>query len=147
MPTFPWSKKLYPSMGQYLAHQAYYDFVFLLPHAIASLVVTLLGGVAVPLSRRRLRRFGDRPFWGSAIPTIAALLLLALASDIGSLLHVWCEPLFVLHGRFDPHSIIALSKTILPGSVLSGVVDFGWSKLSRSSINGVGTYRGRQMAS
>jgi hypothetical protein len=121
-------------MGQYLERQGYYDFVFLLPYAIASLVVTLLGCVAVPLSRRRLRWFGRRPFWGSAIPAFAALLLLALASDVGGRLHFWSAPMFLLQPGFDPHSIMALSKVLLPGSVLSGVVGYGWSKLSRPSV-------------
>jgi hypothetical protein len=43
MPSFSWAARPYPSMAQYLERQAYYDFVFLLPYAAASLVVTLLG--------------------------------------------------------------------------------------------------------
>ena len=128
MPSFSWTARRYPSMVQYMERTAYYDFVFLLPYATASLVVTLLGCVAVPLSRRRLQRFRGRPFWGSAIPTFTALLLLALASDVGGQLDFWSAPMFLLHGGFDPHSIIAFSKCLLSGSVLSGVVDSGWSK-------------------
>jgi hypothetical protein len=72
-----------------------------------------------------------RPFCGSAILACVALLFLALASDVGGLLQLWSAPMFLLHGGFDAHAIITLSKTILPGSVLSGIVDSGWSRLSR----------------
>jgi hypothetical protein len=56
------------------------------------------------------------------------LLLLALASDVGGLLDFWSAPMFLLHDGFDAHSIVALSKTILPGSVLSGIAAIALEK-------------------
>jgi hypothetical protein len=121
MPSFQWGALPQPSLGEYMRRQNHYDLIYSAPYYLAALVITLIGFGITPLILRRVRGSELPVFRDAAATTLALLLLVAIASDVGTLLGIWRGPAFVLHHYWDLFSIWALCKSILPGCILSGL--------------------------
>src|ERR1700722_647071 len=122
MPSFQWGKMPQPKIGEYTRRQNHYDLIYSLPYYFAGLVLTIIGCFATPLILRLLRSSPSHVFRSAVVTTLALLLLLALVSDVGTLLGSWQGPMFLLD-RY--HEIRALCQVFLPACVLSGVVAVG----------------------
>jgi len=110
-----------PNISEYTRRQNYYDLIYSLPYYFAGIVLTVAGCGATPLILRR-RASRTHIFWKALVTTLALLLLLALVSDVGTLLRVWQGPVFLLDRH---HEIWALCEVFLPPCFLSGVVAVG----------------------
>lgn len=125
MPSFCWGDRPLPDYGEYMRRQNYYDLLYSLPYYLAGLVLTFIGCGATPLILRRLRASPSHAFRNAAAATLALLLLLAIASDAGTLLGIWRGPVFLLHRYYDAFTIWSLCKVLLPACILSGVTAVG----------------------
>jgi len=125
MPSFHWGDPPLPGLGEYTRHQSYYDRIYSLPYYLAGLVLTFIGCSAAPLIVRRSGALPSHAFRNAAGTTLVLVVLLAIASDIGTLLRVWRGPVFLLHRSHGLFSIWALCKALLPACILSGVVAVG----------------------
>jgi hypothetical protein len=122
MPSFQWGRLPQPNLGEYTRRQNHYDLIYSLPYYFAGLLLTGIGCGVTPLILRRLRTSPSHVFRNAVVATLAQLLLLALVSDVGTLLGAWRGPVFLLD-RY--HEIWALCQAFLPACVLSGVVAVG----------------------
>lgn len=122
MPSFYWGRELTPSLDEYYRRQDYYEFIFGVPYAAASLVATVIGCVLAPALVRRFRPDSTSPARQTAVVTAICLVLLALGSDTGGILGLWNGPLFFLHRYFLPYDALVLSQTFLLPSILAGLV-------------------------
>jgi hypothetical protein len=119
MPSFEWGRMPPPDLGQYTRRQSYYDLIDSFPYYFAGGILTVIGCGATPLILRRLRTSPSHVFWNAAVTTLVQLLLLALVSDVGTLLGAWRGPVFLLDHH---HEVRALCQVLLPACVLSGAV-------------------------
>ena len=126
MPSFQWGHLPQPNYGEYLRRKHYYVRIYSLPYYFAGLLLTTLGCGAAFLVVRKARPSLSRVFWRAAGGTLTAVILVALASDVGTRLGAWRGPMFLLHSSYwDPANIWALCKMFLPACAMSGVVAIG----------------------
>ncbi|MBI5084552.1 MAG: hypothetical protein HZB13_08145 [Acidobacteria bacterium] len=126
MPSFYWGRAPLPDLAEYYSHRSYFDMLYSLPYAVAGLVMTIIGCSITPLVVRRLRHPWSGTAMGTAVGATAAsfalLSLAALASDVGSLMGAWSAPRFYLSRDVDLYRVVAMTKILVPTSLLSGAV-------------------------
>ena len=130
MPSFQWGHLPQPNLSEFTRRRDYYLRIYSLPYYLAGLVITTIGCSVAFWTARRVQPVLSRVCWSSAALTLALLLLLALASDVGNRMGAWRGPYLLLHEYYDPVTIWALCKMLLPSCVLSGVVAIGHRLIS-----------------
>ena len=122
IPSFYWGGMPLPTLGEYVRRKREFDLFYSIPCYLTGLLCTLIGCGVTP------RLVPSRPpssasaFSRAAVTTFALLLVLAIASDLGSLRNTWRSPLFLLQDDYDRFQILALAKVFLPASILSGLI-------------------------
>lgn len=91
------------------------------PGGVRSHLLALVGSVLTPLILGLARVATRRVFLRATTMTLTITLLLALASDTGTLAGAWKGPRFVLHDPHDCFPIATLCCMLLPTCILSGV--------------------------
>jgi hypothetical protein len=123
MPSFSWTRLPAHGLRDYFLHERYYEFVYFLPYAEASAVITCTGCFIAPRILRQLRPRSPNAFLPTTTITLAVLVLEALLSDVGDLLRLWfVAPRFFLHGNFSTVDLLVLARFFLPPSLLAGAI-------------------------
>ncbi len=118
-PSFYWGNRSLPDLGEYYRHKKKYDLLFALPYYAAGGVITLVGLGITPGILRRSPVLRERLFLSAFLVTLGLLLLVATASDAGSVFGVWRGPLFLWHGAYDAGLVRPLGQVFLPGCIVS----------------------------